>query len=653
MRALLPKDPQASYNVSEYALSFSEEQADSLMIVKTLFAQGFLLRRMEQENRALIVLSRAYGIAKRNNQTEQLGRILNLLAISYTYTANYDDALRTNFESLSLNEKLGNVEQVGITCNNIGLVYFKLRNADEALKYYKKSLEAKRSIKSSFDLDRLYINMALCYNQLKMYEDAEKFVEDALAVCKENCSEDIIMEAELSLGVSLLERGLIDPSMEHFEKSLSIARKLNNSRFVMENLSNVAGNYLILGNSEKALSSLQEAESIAKNVDYLDPLLEVYKKFSNVYADTKDYEKSAFYSKKYSDLRDSVLSEELINNLATIQANYAERENLSTIADNQKVIRAQRNLNFAIAFIVVMAFAFIYLIMRNSRTIKRLNSRLAQEVQEKTIELLKSNHSLKQVNEELDNLVYKTSHDIRGPLATLKGVCNIALLDVQDPTAQSFLKKLDQTASQLNQVLDKFSRVNEIYNTVIRPQKVNIQETIDELIANQLKTPRLKSIEIIKEIQVVDDFETAPTLFNYALNSLIDNAFRYYNESPRVNSFVKIIVERKQDIVLIRIIDNGVGIPVNIDSDSLFHMFTRGSERSLTGGMGLFIASTAVRKLQGDIKFLRSQDFILTEFMMVLPVKMDIGKIEVPKDRGKILPATTELMATLDSRFEK
>lgn len=653
MRFLVPRNPQESYNISEYALSFSEERADSLMIVKTLFAQAFLLRRLEQENRALTKLSRAYGIAKRNNQKEQLVRILNLLAISYTYTSNYDDALKANFESLSLNEKFGNIEEIGITCNNIGLVYFKLRNANEALKYYKKSLEAKRSIRSTFDLDRLYINMALCYNQLRMFIEAEKFVEDALAVCKENCSDEIIMEAEISLAISLFERGLIDSSLEHFQKSLNIARELNNNRFVMENLSNIAGNYLALGDSERALRCLQEAESIAKNAEYLDPLLDVYKKFAKIFAESNDYEKSALYSKKYSDLRDSVLSEELINNLANIQANYAERENLSTIADNEKVIRAQRDLNYAIAFIVVMAFAFIYLIMRNSRTIRSLNTRLALEVQQKTIELVKSNHSLKQVNDELDNLVYKTSHDIRGPLATLKGVCNIALMDVSDETALAFLRKLDITSSQLNLVLDKFSRVNEIYNTVIRPQAVSIHTVIHEMVTLQQKIPRQKRIAVIEEIEKIENFETAPTLFYYALNSLIDNAFRYYNESTRVDSYVKITVEKKREEVIIRVIDNGVGIPVNIDSDSLFHMFTRGSERSLTGGMGLFIASTAIRKLQGEIKFQRSADFILTEFIMILPVKMDLNKIERPKERGKILPATTELIATLDSRFEK
>ncbi len=261
IRALVQKDPNASYRISEYALDFAEKSSDSLLIVKALYAQAFLLRRLGKESNAITVLGKAYGIAKRNNQGEQLSRILNLRAVSYTYTANYDDALKANFESLSLNERLGSIEQVGMTLNNIGLVYFKLRNAEEALKYYKKSLDAKKSIGSTFDLDRLYINMALCYNQLKMYKEAERLVEDAFLVCKENCSDEIVMSAEISLAVSLFERGFIDSSLEHFQKSLDIARKLNDSRFLMENLSNMAGNYLALGNPQKALVYLQESEA--------------------------------------------------------------------------------------------------------------------------------------------------------------------------------------------------------------------------------------------------------------------------------------------------------------------------------------------------------------------------------------------------------
>lgn len=653
MRVLLQSDVKASYTISEYAVQFAASRGDSLLLSKALFAQGFLLRRMSRENEAIAILLNAYGMAKRNNYLLELSRITNLLAISYTYTGSYDEALQMNFEALTVNEKRNDIEDMSISYNNIGIVYFKLHNNEEALKYYEYSLEAKKKSSSLFDLDRLYVNMALALNNLKRYEQAEARIEDALKVCETNCSDEIIMEAAFGLGVSLFQQGEIREAEEQLTKALAIAKKLKDNRFEIETLNTLAELYLNEGRMEEALHTLQVTEMAAKATDYRQALTLVYNKFSDYYSKTNDFKNAAFYSKRYSELRDSVLSEKLINNLATVQAKYAERENLSTIADNQKVIRAQRNLNYAIAFIVVMAFAFIYLIMRNSRTIRSLNTRLAQEVQQKTMELVKSNHSLKQVNEELDNLVYKTSHDIRGPLATLKGVCNIALMDVKDDTALAFLKKLDSTSSQLNLVLDKFSRVNEIYNTVIRPQRLGIQAVIEEMVSVQQKIPRQKRIAVIQEIQTIEDFQTSPSLFYYALNSLIDNAFRYYNESPRVDSFVKISVERKRDDVVIRIIDNGVGIPVNIDSDSLFHMFTRGSERSLTGGMGLFIASTAVRKLQGEIKFQRSPDFILTEFIMILPLKMDFSRIEHPKERGKILPATTELIATLDSRFEK
>jgi signal transduction histidine kinase len=230
--------------------------------------------------------------------------------------------------------------------------------------------------------------------------------------------------------------------------------------------------------------------------------------------------------------------------------------------------------------------------------------------------------------------VYKTSHDIRGPLATLKGICNIALMDVKDREAIVFLKKLDNTSTLLNQVLDKFSRVNEIYNAYVVPKPVDIRKLLEDILHTQNKTERLKPIDVQTEIATLEGFESEPRLLYYVLNSIIDNAFRYYNESSSIASYVKVKVEQAKDEVMIRIIDNGVGIPINIDSDSLFHMFTRGSERSLTGGMGLFIATIATRKLQGEIEFHRSDDFLLTEFVLTLPLKMDLARIEKPRERG-------------------
>jgi signal transduction histidine kinase len=634
MRSLLQRDAEASYSVSKYALEYALMQGDSILVTRALYAQGFLLRRLNQESKAELILKRAYGIAKRNSVIDELSKIINMLAILSTYKANYDEALRYNFEALEINEKRNTVEDIAVSYNNIGLVYFKISNFREAIKFYESSLSAKQRINSKFDLDRLYINMALCYNQLGQYREAERSIKKALESCGEECSDEVKMGATLGLGISLLEQGRAEESKEQVAISLDISKKLKNTRFEIENLSTLARAHLATGRTTEALAVLKDVEAMSMNEQHLEPLLYVYRKFSDIYTEKKDYEKSALYTRKYSDLRDSIYGEKLLNNIAAIQSRYAERENLSTIADNERVIRAQRNLNYAIAFIVIMAFAFIYLIMHNSRAIRRLNAKLALEVEKKTKELVRTNHYLKQVNDELDNLVYKTSHDIRGPLATLKGICNIALMDVKDREAIVFLKKLDNTSTLLNQVLDKFSRVNEIYNAYVVPKPVDIRKLLEDILHTQNKTERLKPIDVQTEIATLEGFESEPRLLYYVLNSIIDNAFRYYNESSSIASYVKVKVEQAKDEVMIRIIDNGVGIPINIDSDSLFHMFTRGSERSLTGGMGLFIATIATRKLQGEIEFHRSDDFLLTEFVLTLPLKMDLARIEKPRERG-------------------
>lgn len=639
MRALLDKDNEAALELSLAAISIAVERGDSLSITKGFYAQSYILKQMEQYQEAITVAKKAIAIAKRNRFDNEQGRALNNIAICYTFLSNYDKALEHYLQSLMLNEKLGRIDAASITLNNIGLVYYKLSNCEEAISYYTKSLEYKQKVKSNYDLDRLYINMALCHTALGNYSAAEDFITKALGICGPACSPIILVEAKYGLGNIYKAQDKLDLSEGQFQEALQIARQQGEKRFEIESLTNLGFINAKREQYDSALVYLAEAASLAQRYKYSQILLNVYTIYTDVYGNLKDYKNEALYSKKYSSLKDSTFSTELIKNLATIQADYSERENLSTIADNEKVIRAQRLLNYAVAFIVVMAFGFIYLIMRNSRTIRSLNSKLTIEVEKKTKELVRTNHYLKQVNDELDNLVYKTSHDIRGPLATLKGVCNVALMDVKDQEALAFLQKLDVTSTQLNQVLDKFSRVNEIYNTHVVPRPTNISNVVHEILDSQSRIERLKPIEVLTEIGAVEGFETEPRLLYYVLNSVIDNAFRYYNESKRLTSYVKVIVESAGDDVVIHVIDNGVGIPINIDSDSLFHMFTRGSERSLTGGMGLFIATIATRKLQGEIEFQRSADFLVTEFVITLPRKMDIARIEKPRERGSQAPS--------------
>ena len=62
----------------------------------------------------------------------------------------------------------------------------------------------------------------------------------------------------------------------------------------------------------------------------------------------------------------------------------------------------------------------------------------------------------------------------------------------------------------------------------------------------------------------------------------------------------------------IRVIDNGIGIS-EAKPDKIFQMFSRASERSSTGGIGLYITKTACEKIGGQVG-LRTTPEGYTEF---------------------------------------
>ncbi len=80
------------------------------------------------------------------------------------------------------------------------------------------------------------------------------------------------------------------------------------------------------------------------------------------------------------------------------------------------------------------------LINSQNQKLCNINEHLDELVKEKTKELISTNEKLYSALKELDTFIYKTSHDIRGPLARLMGLCNIALLDIKHKKSVEFLK---------------------------------------------------------------------------------------------------------------------------------------------------------------------------------------------------------------------
>lgn len=613
MRAYLKNSPEKSLELSYAAEKIGQELRDSLLISKAIFARGFIQTKMDMLNESITELSRALAISKRNNFENEEIKILNALAISYSFSGNYDKSLQYHFQSLQLNEKIDDKQSISISCNNIGFVYFKLRDWENAINFYDRSLQIKKSINSNFDLDRLLINLALCYNQLKRYSEAEKYVKEALEMCGKNCDPQIKMEAELSLGISLLQQKRKNDPKNHFINSLTIARSINDKRFQIENLLNLAIAERQQSNPKDAILFLKEAEAIAVKTNYGQLLIGVYKEFSNIYNEQKSFQNSAIYQAKYIKLKDSLYSADLIKNLAKVQTNFAERENIKTIKEKNevlvlkdKLLKKQRELSAVIVAItlIVLTFAFILIIFQRkySKRLKEVNLKLEEKVLERTQDLKKTNEKLERAQGDLRNFLYKTSHDIRGPVATLKGLNNLGFDNINDHVfSKELLEKKSTQIEKMIRTLSRITVVADITNTILQAVEINFVKMMDEIKDFERKNGLLKyikiSIEVEPNLKVVSD----PILIRMILENMVDNSLKFFNESKRIEPYVKISIKSVGSDAMIMVEDNGVGIEVKPNQD-VFTMFMRGSEKSETGGVGLYLCKICTDRLQGSIK---------------------------------------------------
>ncbi|MCX8490043.1 MAG: tetratricopeptide repeat-containing sensor histidine kinase [Cyclobacteriaceae bacterium] len=619
-------------------------------------------------------------IARRNDYNEELSKILNTLAISYSFRGNPDRALAFHFQSIELNERLGKKEDISISYNNIGLVYFKLRDYENALNFYQKSLDLKNAISNEYDLDKLLVNIALCFNQLDRHKEAEEFINRGLQICKSECDSAFLMDAEFGLGVASSEQGRVVEAIRHFQSSLLIARQLNDKRHQIEILWSLA----VVSESQQyptnALNFLREAEKIAVTTNYSLSLIEIYSLCFKIYRIQNDFKNTSTYQSKYIILKDSIYSSDLIKNLARVRSDFEERENIKTIKEKDLILELRQQLidRQGSQFVFVVAISLLSLglvllllvtnrkqkqasamivmarnkIEEQNKQLEEQNLALDRKVKERTVELSEANRQLIDVNTELDNFLYKSSHDLRGPLARFQGLINLAHIEPKDEESiLKLLHDLTDQAEKMSNTLHRLSLISDLSQQQLRPIKIDLETTLTRLIESEKKIYQsyatALSFTIKGKIELVSD----ELLFVTIVENLVTNGIKFCKNPDWIQPFVHVELSQEGELVYIRVSDNGIGI-TNKPATEVFRLFMRGSDRSETGGVGLYLTKACVERLGGNIQLEKTSAegsiFLVVLPADLLPIIRERREVElaVREKERKILEEAGKLTST-------
>jgi PAS domain S-box-containing protein len=235
---------------------------------------------------------------------------------------------------------------------------------------------------------------------------------------------------------------------------------------------------------------------------------------------------------------------------------------------------------------------------------------------------------LKIRNTELDNFVYKVSHDLRAPLSSILGLVNLSRLQGNTDNPRDYIDIIGEKVSALDHFIGDVLSHSKNLKMEVNISKVDIGKIIDQTFT---ELGYLKGAQEMKRTIKIEgiDFYSDQWRVSEIFRNLISNAIKYrqiLSENAEVS--VKIHIDHLRADISFS--DNGIGI----DEESLakiFEMFYRATEQSDGSGIGLYIVKNAVEKLGGQIT-VASRPNQGTRFSILLPnrVNNSISKASIP-----------------------
>ncbi|MGV3641985.1 MAG: ATP-binding protein [Adhaeribacter sp.] len=238
----------------------------------------------------------------------------------------------------------------------------------------------------------------------------------------------------------------------------------------------------------------------------------------------------------------------------------------------------------------------------------------------KELDLQKYAALLKTQNEELEVFRKIIAHDMRKPVNNAIGFAQLletGLLPAGEEKAviASLLKtvrSVDAMVRDLNEVISLKSAGRESKEELSVAESVHtVLAAFDQEIKNISAQVRL---EIIPNLGVF----TVKAYFISILRNLVSNALKYHSRTETATLLIQGTLT-EEDLVQIKVKDNGIGMDLDLVSGELFKMHRRFAPAIAEGkGLGLYIVHQQVQLLGGSIA-VASCPGEGTEFTLTLP----------------------------------
>ncbi len=571
-----------------YAEKFDSKQIQ----VRAVYGKAFIYNKQFKPDSSFIFLEKAKALAFEYNTLDRLSYIFELYGINYILREKYDSAIHSYLNVIKYAQRFNDKRRESLANNQIGLIYLRSEEYSIALDYFNKSLKIKENYGFLETINTVKLNIGYCLILLDRINKANEFfgklydnwIDKSINSNKGvSCTQlDKSTLSGLYLGL-----GIINIELRNFEESFNYlleAKNIIDDNFVSKKVSI----YKYLGIVHQKLSSIDSAflyldSSIyyAKKHDLPKEISSSYHELSRLYEDQHDLDKALHYERLSSLYADSAKKRINIPGFTDPFVEFEKYKGDIEIQKKEASIRRNRQLAILLGMIAFLSLTVFALVHKVARVRKKLNEKLSDKVFDRT--------------QELNTFLYRSSHDLAGPLATMKGLINLIEPHGISEDHKKYIERMNLTTVKLDRIIHRLESIGSISTRPLRNEKVDLLE----LSRNAIKKVQ-NGYSVIPEISVQGNtYATSdPELLSGILISLLENSFNNIDRREQ-DQKISITFINNKDLQL-TITDTGTGI-IEGQENKIFEVFFTGYDKSERAGIGLYFAKIAAERLGGTI----------------------------------------------------
>jgi two-component system sensor histidine kinase/response regulator len=593
----------------------------------------------QESNKALEYAREARDLASLLNYKPGLARSLELLGWIHYRKGDYTTSFEFSNQALKLNEELSNGPGIARVLISLAAIVHEQKYYDQAIQNFKKAYALSKKHGDLHTMSRCLNNIAFNMVNLKEYDSAAYVVAEAIKVSTQINNQYLLSFSMRTQGDIYFGKKDFNNAIKKYSECLLLAEKIGNNFIRASTLHRLGKTYKEINQLDKAVVYLLANFDFAREHDYKEELERTSLLLSQIYLSKSDFQNAYNYQSVYLAVHDSLFDQRKADQLAFQQARFdseIKQTQIELLTKDthlkEEQISSQRVWSYFYIGLLILVILIVFVLLMNNH----FNKKAKHELELKNLEIQSQAQQLSNVNATKDKLFSIISHDLRSPVASLRGLMEI--LGTKSLSQEQFLEVTQKLKKNLDLVYDDLDNVlqwaqSQLRGIQVQREEIHLRPMIEEIVSLFYDALKIKGIsthnEVDDDVVVLADRNQLKLIFR----NLIANSIKF-NEPE---GMIRIFIRSRKHKLEVSVADSGIGMGMD-ELDKLFnaetHFTKPGTNKEKGIGIGLLLTKEFVENNGGAI-------WVTSELGKGATFTFTLDQVRVETKEGALSPSLT------------